>query len=85
MMENIRQANVYLSQEAAALAYLKCALKNNDVQHETVDYAGVSFEIIPATPLQIRIDAPFLEILEVELQNNTVYEYTFQRPMENTR
>ncbi len=85
MMENIKQTSLYLQQEAIALSHLKCALKNNQLQSETLEKSGVRFEINNGTPLLIQIEYPLPEILEIELQDDAIYEYTYQRPLEKTR
>lgn len=80
MMENVRRANLYLQQEAVALSHLKCALRNNQLHSEALEKSGVRLEIIPGTPVLIIIESPLPETLEVEIHNNEIYEYSYQRP-----
>ncbi|MGN1388310.1 MAG: hypothetical protein ACI4WR_01565 [Bulleidia sp.] len=82
VMINAERANVLVSEEAPVLAYVKCCLKNQNQEDETVTSGGITFRLTwSRDSLEAEMLSPDTEVLRIDFseENRTVYDYEVLR------
>ncbi len=73
---NVSETNQYLLSEAQILSYIRCQIKNEELEEGTYVYCGNQFRISKsAYELTVEIYSPISETILIEMREERIYDY----------